>query len=161
MVSPYMFNSIDFFEADLICEPQLINNEIVIEFGGVSFMGKDSLHIRLNDFNVLLDNYNNMYLSGICRFKFKNIIEFIKERHDKGGFIDGVSIKLTENEEKKSYAVYVFPPTGIKDESQWFEITVKTLSPVEVSFDENNIVDLTEYCKNPQKFEWSHNINRN
>lgn len=154
LISPYEFNTLDFTEAELMSKPKVMNNELEIACRLVTFLGENMFDDVMWKNNVFMGNYDDMYSSGICYFKFTSIIEYIEEWRNRSGFISGFSMKLSDNECKESYASVVFPPIGIygaNDDSKWIEFVVKTLNPIEIRFDERDLVYIQKCCKNPRK----------
>lgn len=141
-ITPYHFNTLDFTEASLINEPVLKNDSMIMEFFGITFLRKDFFGDNYLKEYTIAGNERDMFLSGICRFSFTEILEYSCERRDKAGFVSGIVIRLTDNECCDSYSGIVIPPVGIyhKYDEPWYEMTVKTAAPIEISFDENELL---------------------
>lgn len=152
-ITPYHFNTLDFTEASLINEPVLKKDSMIMEFFGITFLRKDFFGDNYLTEYTIAGNERDMFLSGICRFSFTEILEYSCERRDKAGFVSGNVIRLTDNACCESYGGIVIPPMTIHGNNElWYEMTVKSAAPIEISFDENSLVDVRDYCREPKKY---------
>lgn len=163
LLTPYMLNSIDFSEAQVINYPQYINGELEILCGGIILLGEDFYkQDKASKVNVITNLKKDMYLSGICKFKFTEIISYSIELFDQSGFINGKTERLSKNDERESFATAVFSPMILcnpcneylpKYPPEYIDIVIETRNPIEMSYNNSDLVDVSELYKSRENFE--------
>lgn len=152
-----MLNNIDFSEAKIIDELIWQNNSLMISCYGITLLKNVIYKNGQYCFEEVFNNcLTDMYLSGKCDFIFRDIISYSIKYSNNAGFIEGKTIILSENSSQESYSVAVFPSIPLYKEkiwtNKWIDIKVKTTSPFEVSYNESDLIQVSEYCKNPLKY---------
>ena len=160
-VTPYMINSIDFSEARVINYPVFGNEKAEILCGGITLLRKNFWRTdEFLSYKTITECERDMYLSGICRFTFTDVISIAINLSDTSGHIIGETVRFSENEECDSFATIVFPDMILENPCskypskyppEYINITVETRNPIKIEFDNNNLIDVLEYCEDPQK----------
>lgn len=159
LLTPYMLNTIDCCEARVVDYPKYINGELTFSCGGIvlpgkKFFGRDEF-LKMN---TITEQDKDMYLSGICRFKFTEIISYTIELSDQSGFIKGKTEIISKNEERASFASAVFPTMILCDPCseyppEYIEIVVETRNPIEMSFNDSDLIYNSELFKSRENYE--------
>lgn len=144
-------NTIDFSEAGIIEKPVFENSQLQIICGGLTF-----LHNRFWQPYGLGDCNIDRYLSGLCMFKFSDIISYSIEYYDCTELINVTENTISLNQEGYSYAGIVFPkmlfPNECGEFNNYISVHVKTTSLVYLDINEKDLIAITEYCKNPDRY---------
>lgn len=167
-VTPYMINSIDFTEAGVIDYPVFGNGKSEILCGGVTLLNKNFWRTdEFSSYKTITEYERDMYLSGICRFTFTDVISIAINLSDTSGLIIGETVRFSENEECDSFATVVFPDMILQNPCskyppkyppEYINIVVETGNPIKIEFDSNDLIDVSEYCKDPKKYSFKNNM---
>lgn len=162
LMTPYMLNTIDFTMAGIINNPKFENGKLEILCGGMTLLSKNFFSDEIGKQSVFTDYSSDMYLSGIGKFTFVDILSYSINYYNDLGLINGMTLRLCNNEAAESYIVAVFNNldfyNGKIPTTESIDVIVNSTNLFEFSFDDNSLVDVREYCQSPQKYVWYNNI---
>ena len=163
-MTPYMLNTIDFTMAGTINKPKLNNGKLEIMCGGLTILNKNFFEDEISRKSVFTNYSDNMYLAGIGKFTFVDILSYSVNNYNESGLIEGVTLKLYDNKAAESYIVAVFNDIALYNGEipvgETIDITVCSTNMFEFSFNDKDLVSAKEFCKNPQQYAWYNNLGK-
>lgn len=153
-ITPFMMNTIDFSEAGLVSEPYLMDGKFTVICGGITLLRRDFFKNELQREEVFTDCNEDMYLSGISKFVFTDVLNYEISFHNEGGFVRGTTVTLSDNLCCESYGTAVFPAMPVTFSSDSVEVIVRSTSRFSIDYNDGDLISVSDYCKEPQKYRY-------
>jgi len=159
-MTPYMLNTVDFTEAEMIGEPKYKNGVLEVLCGGITLLNRNFFSDDTGRKSVITDQSEDMYLSGICRFAFYDLLSYSVDYYGGSAPVKRVTFQICGNEAGESYITAVFKDITVYGAEpsdtgyDHIDLSVSSTNMFDLEYDENDLIAVREYCKAPQKHAW-------